>query len=563
MKKIISLILCFMVLLSCATCLSGCGGEEVAMFTGKEANFLLIRPQEADREQIATANYFRQAIIDTHEITPTYKQDNVKVKEGQLEVNVGVTNRPRAKEIYEDIVNARKNHALDYTILFEDNIIYIVGGSNTALQNAVEFFLSHFCGYTTSTIKRGFEYKYLYSADNNFSIGGEKDMSGYKIVTPQYNLSYLVGKEADNLKETLFLVTGNKVERVDDNKKETDKEIVIGPAKRSGTPLPFNTDEYIIRVDKKKVYINGGSDVAAAMGVKQFITMLEEGKELEDGFEYVGSASYDSKEMDKETLYKLTWSDEFDTLDTKIWNVANGYYNNQSKEGDTRKSVFSNQEKHVNTKGGYLNMKAELTDTTYVGVEMRTERSVWYKYGLIEISGKFNCSRGICAAFWTLGNSNQEVHAEYDAFECLGMPGKIKATPISHTKGEAATKLGGSDVYYCGSIPKENKYEKSFFELPKGETFDDEFHTIGLDWDETSLRWVYDGKVFFEVDTTVNERAQRTFNGLMQIILTLYSGNNVAGLTGWPDETTGWENNNFTVDYVRLYQLPSHTLTLN
>ena len=48
----------------------------------------------------------------------------------------------------------------------------------------------------------------------------------------------------------------------------------------------------------------------------------------------------------------------------------------------------------------------------------------------------------------------------------------------------------------------------------------------------------------------------------MQVILTLYAGPDVASQAGMPDETTDWENNGFNVDYVRLYQLPEHTLTL-
>ena len=43
--------------------------------------------------------------------------------------------------------------------------------------------------------------------------------------------------------------------------------------------------------------------------------------------------------------------------------------------------------------------------------------------------------------------------------------------------------------------------------------------------------------------------------GLMQVILTMYSGNDVCTpFTGVPDSTTDWKGNNFTIDHIRLYQ---------
>ena len=183
---------------------------------------------------------------------------------------------------------------------------------------------------------------------------------------------------------------------------------------------------------------------------------------------------------------------------------------------------------------------------------------MWYKYGLIEIRAKINCSQGICPAFWLLGFSANEYYSEIDIFECFGNPTNIKATPLAHVDKSNTTET--TDVYYCGAV--EDHMKETFYRPDEGDSFADEYHTFGLEWDENSMRWVFDGRVFLEIDTTVDERARETFNGLQQIIFSVYGGCNVAKQTGFPDASTDWENNGLTVDSLRLYQLPGQELAI-
>ena len=151
-----------------------------------------------------------------------------------------------------------------------------------------------------------------------------------------------------------------------------------------------------------------------------------------------------------------------------------------------------------------------------------------------------------------LGNQNNEIAGEFDLFEGLGEKclknNSIKCTTITHAKDASKYKSG---TMYLGAI---NNVEESFYSLGN-DTWDDEYHTIGCEWTPTSFKYVIDGDVFIDIDTTQGEQAWYTYNGMMQIVLTHYTGNDVCTpFTGLPDSTTDWKNNNFTIDNIRLYQ---------
>lgn len=104
-------------------------------------------------------------------------------------------------------------------------------------------------------------------------------------------------------------------------------------------------------------------------------------------------------------------------------------------------------------------------------------------------------------------------------------------------------------------------YDKVFYELPDGDTFDDDYHTIGLEWTETSARWLMDGRVWFEVDLTANERVSLAFVDYMQIILTQYSNINVfPNICNDAGANTDWDNAHFSIDYLKVYHLPGQEM---
>ena len=526
---------------------------KIKLFTDGEANFIVVRSEKANADIISTARYFCKAVDDTHSISVEHKNDSVTNNKNRLEINIGVTNRPKAKKLTEEIEKAHGNYGMDYAIVFDNNIIYITGGTDIAIKNGVKAFLSYFCADTNGAVPNNFDYRYHIKNSTAFAINGKTDLSAYKIVVPKFNLSYVIGREVNTLRDEILLNNGSITPRTPDKQGESQYEIVIGNTNRKNTPMPSNTDEYIIKSQGDKIFIVGGSDGATAMAVKQFIKWVKQKMNLPASIDYLGSYAADASEATDED-YLLTWNDEFDTtIDKSVWSVQNGLYSTTTNDNIApRQKKFSNSADNVYIKDGKLVMKGSYDDNYYYGIEMRTPNSLWLKYGIIEISCKMNFSKGICPAFWLLGNQNNEIVGEFDLFEGLGEKcfknNSIKCTTITHAKDASKYKSG---TMYLGAI---NNVEESFYSLGN-DTWDDEYHTIGCEWTPTSFKYVIDGDVFIDIDTTQGEQAWYTYNGMMQIVLTHYTGNDVCTpFTGLPDSTTDWKNNNFTIDNIRLYQ---------
>lgn len=528
---------------------------KINLFKDGEANFKVVRSETANTDVISTAKYICRAISDTHGTTVEHKNDSVANDNTMLEISIGLTNRPRATKLTEELKKAHGNYGMDYSIVFDNNIIYIVGGSDVALLNGVKAFLAYFCSTTKGSIPNNFDYRYHLKDSAVFSINKKIDLSAYKLVVPQYNLSYLIGREVNTLSNEILLNNGSFVPRTNDNIAETEYEIVVGNTKRANTPIPDSTDDYVIKTQGNKIFIVGGSDGATALAVKQFISWVKDRKKLPAVIDYVGSYDIDIGNATEED-YKLVWNDEFDakSLDKSIWSPAKGLYATPTNGNIApRKKMFTESANNVKLESGKLVMRGSYDDDYYYGAELRTYNSMWFKYGIIEISCKMNFSKGICPAFWLLGNENNKIAGEFDLFEALGeycdSTNSIKCTTITHPTAETGYQSG---VMYNDAI---NHYSESFYSLGKDTTWDDDYHTIGCEWTPTSLKYVIDGDVFLDIPTNVSELSYYTHNGLMQVILTMYSGNDVCTpFTGVPDSTTDWEGNNFTIDHIRLYQ---------
>ena len=528
---------------------------KINLFKDGEANFKVVRSETANTDVISTAKYICRAISDTHGATVEHKNDSVANDNTMLEISLGVTNRPRAAKLTEELKKANGNYGMDYSIVFDNNIIYIVGGSDVALLNGAKAFLAYFCSTTKGSIPNNFDYRYHLKDSAVFTINKKIDLSAYKLVVPQYNLSYLIGREVNTLSDEILLNNGSFVLRTNDNTAETEYEIVIGNTKRANTPIPDSTDDYMIKTQGNKIFIVGGSDGATALAVKQFISWVKDRKKLPAVIDYTGSYDTDIGNATEED-YKLVWNDEFDatSLDKSIWSPAKGLYSTPTNGNIApRKKMFTESAENVKLENGKLVMRGSYDDDYYYGAELRTFNSMWFKYGIIEISCKMNFSKGICPAFWLLGNQNNKIAGEFDLFEGLGEYAKnlnaIKCTTITHPTAETGYQSG---TMYNEAI---NHYSESFYSLGKDTTWDDDYHTIGCEWTPTSLKYVIDGDVFLDIPTDVSELSYYTHNGLMQVILTMYSGNDVCTpFTGVPDSTTDWEGNNFTIDHIRLYQ---------
>ena len=223
---------------------------------------------------------------------------------------------------------------------------------------------------------------------------------------------------------------------------------------------------------------------------------------------------------------------------------------------------------NISAKDGKLILTAKgKDDDTYTGSELRTKQ--FFNYGYFEIKAKINTSKGICPAFWLLGSrdSASKIEYEVDIFECFGrMPNIIKNTLLAHNYpyGSKGGNQGSEHRFIYKRLDEEPFPEKdmvktfadnfnyTFFKGNWGE----EFHTFGLDWKPDSITWYIDGKPMLTSTPSEVFDGKYIYDEPMFVILTCYSGRDVCSpLTGFPDETTDWENGNrIEIDYLKVWQ---------
>ena len=564
MKKqisFISAILCLVIIM-----LSGCNGtgsiswkvNYINLFSETEAEFIIIRSADASNDTIESANYVREYVKDALDITPNYKPDTVKHTDGKLEICVGRTNREGSESVYKRIANDTESNGLDYIIEKKGDFIHIIGMTDAALKSAVEFFCDEFLAGKQNTIADNYCYIYndFPAEEDAFEINGSSDFSKYQIVTPKYNMSYLVGREVAEIDDNILTVNGVIVKQVTDAEKESNYEIVVDNTNRKNTPKTENSKQYRIKVEGAKIFIVGGSNEATAVAVKEFNQMILEGKKLDKNTDIKGDYDETVKKYNK--YYSLTFNDEFDTLDKKIWHLNTGRFTNGTQAEIPLETYFTDSPNNVWVENGLLNMKSTKEGDKYYTVEMRSNDSVWFKYGIFEVSVKIRNTQGQVAATWLLGNHAKEYYSELDIYEAS--KNWAKCTPISWVSSSLSDKIA-SGVYYKGynGSPKIDPETGDTYVRFENEDKGDYFHTYGVEWTKTTITFFVDGREFITIKTDLDERGQKTFNDYLQMILSHGGGSNTAG-AGFPDETTDWENNYSVYDYVRLYQLPGQKL---
>jgi beta-glucanase (GH16 family) len=235
---------------------------------------------------------------------------------------------------------------------------------------------------------------------------------------------------------------------------------------------------------------------------------------------------------------------------TEVWEPFESFTPSRN-ENSTKKCHLTPDNCEV--KDGQLIMRATDGGEMYKGIELRTKQ--YYHYGYFEIEAKVNSSRGICPAFWFVSSRKSPSRMEYeiDGFECFGeRPNVVKTTPLAHNyKGE---KYNGTDWdFKCTRlIDEDGDSERSFFVGNWGE----DFHKFGVDWQPDLITWYIDGTPVYEMKPSESFDGKNVFNEPMIVILTVYSGVDVANpRTGLPDETTDWENGAaMSIKTIKFYE---------
>ena len=547
-------------------------GTEIPLYPKGKIAFRIIRGQNASNDIVSLAAKIKSEIKDRINITAEYKPDTVSERKGMMEVVIGETNRGSYREIYDDLVNYRSKYSNDWTIKVEGNKIFIVGASISATENAVNYFIEKFCSSTGAIITSQYSYKYKQDYSNVFTINGSADLDNYSIVMPKYNLSYIVGRELNNLSDAILKKNCDKVNVKLDNIPQNKCEIVVGATNRGSAANITDRDKWQITVKDSKIYLEGGHDYSTAMAVLKLIEMVESGKSLKDGDVISGKYSESIQEDKYSNYYRLTLTDEFDepTLNTKLWNVKDNVERHPGDDnlwGNERSSGRSKN--NVSVRDGKFVGSATYTDTNYYGFMIESSNSFWYQYGLIEISARIPVGPGLWSGFWAQGNVGSNSFMEFDFFESGASYDAIK---MSALKWPGSDGLNGYNNLRS-NLGEFAKDKFTWYRLDKDGEFNKYFHTIGMEWDENQYSMICDGRVLYTVNYSNNSELCKAVRQLVYVQISTcvdykskgsgvndslpetFSNAAIPGLPYWN------ETNEYIVEYFHLFQKPGSKLS--
>ncbi|MBZ0310190.1 MAG: glycoside hydrolase family 16 protein, partial [Anaerolineae bacterium] len=112
--------------------------------------------------------------------------------------------------------------------------------------------------------------------------------------------------------------------------------------------------------------------------------------------------------------YRLVWAEEFNTLDTSVWNFEKGFQRNheaQWYQGDNayckdgKLVLEARKEKRENPgyEAGSTDWRKSRPWIAYTSASVNTARKKEFLYGRFEIRAKIPVSGGSWPAIWTLG----------------------------------------------------------------------------------------------------------------------------------------------------------------
>lgn len=237
--------------------------------------------------------------------------------------------------------------------------------------------------------------------------------------------------------------------------------------------------------------------------------------------------------------WTLVWADEFEQPDGSAPNPQNWVHaTGGSGWGNAELQYYTNDIENAYIEDNMLVIKAlqqEYMGRSYTSARLHTLSLAKFTYGRIEARARLPNTQGIWPAIWllpTVGSS--PVNGEIDIMEMIGSE-PFRAYGTLHY-GNPYGNQGG------------------WYDLPGGETFDQDFHVFAIEWEAEEIRWYVDGQMYFKTSewytSQPNAPYPAPFNKPFFLLLNVAVGGNWPGR---PDDTSVFPQT-MLVDYVRYYQ---------
>ena len=247
--------------------------------------------------------------------------------------------------------------------------------------------------------------------------------------------------------------------------------------------------------------------------------------------------------------YDLLWSDEFDgnELNLDIWSREvhePGWTNSELQE-------YRDSEENAFVSDGNLVLKAIKTTTDsgkpyYTSGKVNSMNKADFLYGKVVVRAKVPEGQGLWPAIWMMPQKEQRYGqwpkcGEIDIMEVLGNDTKTSYSTIHY--GEPHAEQQGTITLDSGS-------------------FSSDYHIYSLEWEPGEMRFYTDDQLVLTVNdwfTATDGGSEKPypapFDQPFQIQMNLAVGGTWPGN---PDETTNFDNAEFLIDYVRVYQKPEY-----
>jgi len=236
--------------------------------------------------------------------------------------------------------------------------------------------------------------------------------------------------------------------------------------------------------------------------------------------------------------WNLVWEDDFagSALDATKWSYqtgGDGWGNNELQN-------YTNRTDNTQVVGGVLQIIAKEENyggNAYTSSRIRSINKGDFTYGKMEARIKVPSGQGIWPAFWMMPTNNTygiwPSSGEIDIMESLGHQTNITYGTAHY--GNAWNDKGASSGSFTNATP-----------------YSDGFHTYGVEWGPTQIKWFIDGFNFHTMDDTDADfnTYNWAFNHDFHFILNVAVGGNWPGS---PDGTTIFPAM-MEVDWVRAYQ---------
>ena len=221
--------------------------------------------------------------------------------------------------------------------------------------------------------------------------------------------------------------------------------------------------------------------------------------------------------------YALTFSDEFDSYNSSLWNDRMWY-------------ETSNATKNYTVEDGKLKIWPQRDASgKFFNRTIDTDGRYYQTYGYFEIEAKLPVGKGTWPAFWLFNHIN-ERRPEIDVMEAYAggaAPWGVNKNGVAHPTAYAPTVWKGDRE---GQLVGSRQYDTGM-DLSEG------FHKYAVKWEPNKQTFYFDGKEVLVLNVSMGDP--------MYLMLDLWFGS----ASGMPDDSTPQgKQNSFEVNYVRAWK---------